>query len=334
MAALAATAAVAACGGDSTGPTTQRPVTNSGSTSSRPTALTPGFAAKTLGLAAGDGVHDGAHQRLERRLAGGLGARLVDVQRDDRRGGPDRSHPREGQRRRLDRRAERAVRRHAQGHRQRVRLLGHRGARRRRGAALPRRPGSSCITGAERDEYVLVTFNTDQDSARVTNDQRAALNVTANGIADITPTAGEALAPEEPSALRALLRNTTADLPRRDAAFDLGLRVRAGRDLTARLAAAHANTGARTGASLSLAPSRPSALAVPTVGQLLSLNTSLETCDTSVVGGIKRRTGRVVAITDKAIVLADTGNPAGGFTRADYRRFASRFDQLVYPLDL
>jgi hypothetical protein len=31
-------------------------------------------------------------------------------------------------------------------------------------------------------------------------------------------------------------------------------------------------------------------------------------------------------------VVADTLNPAGGFTSEEYRDFGTRFDQLVYPL--
>ena len=46
------------------------------------------------------------------------------------------------------------------------------------------------------------------------------------------------------------------------------------------------------------------------------------------------RTFRVEAVGSQAIVLADTANPVNGFTRADYQRFAARFDTLVYPLDV
>jgi hypothetical protein len=42
---------------------------------------------------------------------------------------------------------------------------------------------------------------------------------------------------------------------------------------------------------------------------------------------------RVEAIGDKAMILADTLNPTGGFTTADYQRYAAKFDTLIYPLD-
>ena len=42
---------------------------------------------------------------------------------------------------------------------------------------------------------------------------------------------------------------------------------------------------------------------------------------------------RVEAIGAKALILADTLNPAGGFTSADYQRYAAKFDTLIYPLD-
>jgi hypothetical protein len=65
------------------------------------------------------------------------------------------------------------------------------------------------------------------------------------------------------------------------------------------------------------------------VGDLLKLNTNaIDFCDNPDV-----RTGRVAAVTDKAIIVADTGNPAGGFTDADYRSIGITFDTLVDPLD-
>ena len=41
-----------------------------------------------------------------------------------------------------------------------------------------------------------------------------------------------------------------------------------------------------------------------------------------------------MAIGTRSIVLSDTLNPAGGFTTADFQRFAARFDTLVYPVDV
>ncbi len=66
---------------------------------------------------------------------------------------------------------------------------------------------------------------------------------------------------------------------------------------------------------------------VPTVGQIIQINVnSDDTCTSPVMRG-----ARVVAISQRAILLEDTGNPAGGFTAADYQSFATEIDQRVYP---
>jgi len=48
---------------------------------------------------------------------------------------------------------------------------------------------------------------------------------------------------------------------------------------------------------------------------------------------LSARTGRVVATSARAIVVADTSNPAGGFTSADYARIAVGFDTLIVPVE-
>jgi len=69
--------------------------------------------------------------------------------------------------------------------------------------------------------------------------------------------------------------------------------------------------------------------AVPNVGDLMKLNTNaVDWCDNPDI-----RTGRVAAISDRAIIVADTANPAGGFTDADYRSIGVTFDTLIDPLD-
>jgi hypothetical protein len=71
-----------------------------------------------------------------------------------------------------------------------------------------------------------------------------------------------------------------------------------------------------------------SVTSVPAVGDLLALNVASDPCTVADV-----RTFRVEAVGTLSVVLADTANPLGGFTSADYGRFAARFDTLVYPLD-
>ena len=74
---------------------------------------------------------------------------------------------------------------------------------------------------------------------------------------------------------------------------------------------------------------RSVASAPPQVGDIFTVNVSADPCT-----NIQKRGARVVAISHQAIVLADTLNPTGGFTPADYVRFATRFDTLVYPIDV
>lgn len=65
----------------------------------------------------------------------------------------------------------------------------------------------------------------------------------------------------------------------------------------------------------------------PTLGQQVTVNTSTQqSCSQP-----DNRTGRVVAIGQRAIVLADVNNPTGGLTDAEYASFAAGFDTLVYP---
>src|SRR5674476_998196 len=66
------------------------------------------------------------------------------------------------------------------------------------------------------------------------------------------------------------------------------------------------------------------------LGDLISLNVNgNDACSNAVY-----HSARVVAIGSHAIILSDTLNPKGGFSTADYQRYAARFDTLVYPLDV
>jgi len=65
------------------------------------------------------------------------------------------------------------------------------------------------------------------------------------------------------------------------------------------------------------------------VGDLMQLNANADDACTSP----SYRTGRVAAVTANAIVVADTTNPTGGFTDAEYRSLGIAFDTLVVPVD-
>ena len=64
------------------------------------------------------------------------------------------------------------------------------------------------------------------------------------------------------------------------------------------------------------------------VGQLVQLNAN---ANGSACFDVSMRQGRVEAITDRVIIVADMNNPSGGFTREDYEHFGEEFDNLVYP---
>lgn len=67
-----------------------------------------------------------------------------------------------------------------------------------------------------------------------------------------------------------------------------------------------------------------------TVGQILTLNANAS----SACQSPDNRGGRVVAIGDKIIVVADTANPSGGYTDDEYRTIAAYWDSVIHPLDV
>lgn len=106
--------------------------------------------------------------------------------------------------------------------------------------------------------------------------------------------------------------------------FHHRLRTRAEREL-----APYADEAVAAGraAERGLQPSYVLSLRNPSVGQQVQVNTSTkESC-----ANPRMRTGKVVAVGTRSVVLADVENPAGGLTDAEYASFAAGFDTLVYP---
>ena len=182
---------------------------------------------------------------------------------------------------------------------------------------VPTGTAISLIGGATGGEFVLVVADTAVDGSSVaTSYQVASTGISGGGTVSA------------PATSRSPLGGTSA-ASRLTLDFGRAARMNAGaqRTLAPRVWAAR-----QAWAQSSSAPrgaSRLLSTAAPQVGDVLTLNVSDNPCDS-----IQLRGARIVAIGAQAIAVADTLNPTGGFTQADYERFTARFDTLVYPLDV
>jgi hypothetical protein len=105
-------------------------------------------------------------------------------------------------------------------------------------------------------------------------------------------------------------------------AFDARLRQTARRELTSRIPTARAWNRQR--------PSFSAIPANPAIGTLVTLNANGNDPCTNPINVVSR----VAAVSSLAIIVADTANPTGGFTDAEYASFATLFDTLVSPVDI
>jgi hypothetical protein len=180
--------------------------------------------------------------------------------------------------------------------------------------------------GQSDGQYVAVLVNTGTTAGVNEN-----YSLRGSGLAQ--PSAAATLLPAaSPDAERAESPAFPAS-PSLDRAFESRLRDRERIGLSPRIASARSVIAARravpgTGFSLEL---RRSALpAGVQVGDMVTVNVNgVENCTNPLY-----HRARVAAIGTHSIVLADSLNPTGGFTDADYARYAARFDTLVYPIDV
>ena len=190
------------------------------------------------------------------------------------------------------------------------------------GQILTALPGSTvCLSGgASGGDYALVAFNGAADPGAMAG---VTVEARGNGAAATMAAADRPAAELGRQGALASLALGSASRSRDD--FHGGLR-RMEAALETRLAGARqwmANRRRTSAVSLKVIPS------APTVGQTFTLNASgTDACDVPLT-----RTGRVVAITNRAIVVADVDNPAGGFTDAEYQSIGVTFDTLVDPVD-
>jgi Bacterial Ig-like domain (group 1) len=186
--------------------------------------------------------------------------------------------------------------------------------------------GSFCLQSTQPGtEFGLVVYNGStavgsSTGVQVTGSGMAAIGSGANVAASMLPTAGPA------SSVRI------------NDAFEYALRERERRDTPPYVAAARAYArqlrqepaGLRAQAlgAAGTGVTRQITDAVQ-VGDLVQLNTNAADYCTNPTP----TTGRVVAISQSATVVADTSNPVGGFTDAEYAGFAAAMDTLVNPVD-
>jgi hypothetical protein len=171
-----------------------------------------------------------------------------------------------------------------------------------------------CIqTGAQDGEYALVAFN-----ASETAGASMPVSLTATGVSRVVT------GPPSPDRIG----GTSVAAPQllRDEQFHMRMLENSQRSLEPRLQLA-----ARRG----LVPTAPHVARVPASGDLLTLNVEVDSGDGCQSQDL--RTGRVAAVTDRAIVVVDTANPRTGLSptaEADlYRSFGVAFDTLVWRVD-
>jgi hypothetical protein len=178
----------------------------------------------------------------------------------------------------------------------------------------------ACITSAGGgDEYLVVPWY-----GSASGGSTVSLEVAGDGVA------APAFSPSRvPLASRSLYRGTgfhdqSPTSISRDLSFERGIRELGRRELIPLANRGRAEL-ARRKLSPTLATNIPTYL---TDGDLVQLNSNATSCTSPVF-----RTGRVMATSARAIVVADTGNPAGGFTAVDYARIATAYDTLIATVE-
>jgi hypothetical protein len=170
-----------------------------------------------------------------------------------------------------------------------------------------------CLAGGTSGgEYALIAFHANTDSSSL-----ATVGVTARGASPVV-IASQAPAFNERSGIGALESRTNNV----QVAFEQRMRESARRDLRPRISGAQA--WYRRQPSFAAIPANPA------IGSLVTLNANGQQSCSSPINII----ARVAAVSTTAIVVADTANPTGGFTDAEYASFATTFDTLISPLDI
>ena len=187
-----------------------------------------------------------------------------------------------------------------------------------------------CLSaGASAGEYVLIPFNNGLTAA---NGAAAASIPVSFAATNTSATSGApALAAGASAAANATLSPIeTFEASNIGAAFEARLRAIERAELTPLMRGRRARVSPQL---LRRDPNSRSNItnlpANPAVGTPISLNTN----GTNGCSNAQMHGARVAAVSNTAIVVVDSGAPAGGFTDAEFLSFAVTFDTLIFPLD-
>lgn len=188
---------------------------------------------------------------------------------------------------------------------------------------------SLCLAApSEGAEYLLVPFHASESG-------NSRLSVEFSGSGSVTPSAvgavsaGHTVGEGVEGSLQGAVRRLAEAEPALDWDFHRALREREARELAPMIASARAAwRQGRTGEPVGRisAASRTASAAAASEGDIVHLNAGT-TCSSD-----DFRAGRVEAVGEHSLVVADTMNPLGGFDEADWQHLAATFDTLVYPV--
>ncbi|HET7275683.1 MAG TPA: Ig-like domain-containing protein [Longimicrobiaceae bacterium] len=179
-----------------------------------------------------------------------------------------------------------------------------------------------CVAGGDGSEYTYIPFNASQGTP-------LSIEVEATGIR-------AAVGPPNP------YYGPYPGRGMRESAIGYDGRLSASQTFHAKLRAYEDQTFSRLANSVRATPHKTGgprynlsgvAAKAPTLGELIRLNVNTGADGGDGCTDPDYRYGRVEAISEHAVVVADTANPEGGFERSDYERFARAFDELVYPVN-
>lgn len=173
-----------------------------------------------------------------------------------------------------------------------------------------------CVTAPGGGEYVLVAFAGNPSSGE-------GMGLAFRGANILGPAAAPSVAADGPEAHRGHFEDEGVLELRPDLESHHRLRQVERRELAHRV-----GTPSGVGAAL---PAPAILASVPEVGDLMTINTQTS----SACSNPRYRGGEVKAVSERAIVVADTLNPGGSgtFTDSHYQHYAATFDTLVAPLD-